>query len=108
MLFIYENFQFLLEDIVTFNGEIVKCYTKISLYFNFSYLNQELFASGEASLLQDDIDDVSRLQNQVAKLTRHVMRLEDESKQRETRDLILYCILSSYFLLKFANWLVRK
>jgi len=73
------------------------------------YLNQDLLGAGESSLLlQDESDDVSRLQVQVAKLTRHVMRLEDESKQRDTRDLILYCIMSSYFLLKLANWLVRK
>jgi hypothetical protein len=71
-----------------------------------SSLAYDLLATpGDGLLLQDDddADDITVLSRQVMKLSRHVVRLEEENARRSQRELFLYPIVIGYILLQVAK-----
>ena len=56
---------------------------------------------------EDEDDDVKILQKRMAKLSLHVMRLQEENSKRSQRELVLYPVVIGYILFQVAKWLLR-
>lgn len=61
---------------------------------------------GTMLLLQSG-DEMAVIRRQVAKLTRHVARLQDENSHRRNRELILYPVIVGYCLVQLVRLLLR-
>lgn len=66
-----------------------------------------LATPGDGLLIEDvDEDDLIVMRKQIAKLSRHVMRIEDENTKRSQREMVLYPVVLGYFLFQVAKWLL--
>ena len=73
--------------------------------FSESLHHQALLATpGDHLLISDREDEITVLRKQIAKLSYHVVRLEEDNARRWQRELILYPIVLSYLLLQAAKW----
>lgn len=64
---------------------------------------------GDTLLIPDDeADQVALMQRQIAKLSRHVLRLEDDNSRRSTRELFLYPTVLGYILFQVAKWFLSN
>lgn len=59
------------------------------------------------SLLLNEEDEATLLRTQVAKLTRRVQVMEQESQRRAQREMVLYPVLLGYFLWKILGFFAR-
>ena len=64
---------------------------------------------GDGLLIRDEQSegDVVALRRQMAKLSRHVMRLEEENNKRSNREMVLYPLVIGYMLFQVAKWFVQ-
>jgi len=64
---------------------------------------------GDGLLLNDgDLDDVAILRRQVAKLTRHVLHIEDDNRRRSQREVIFYPVVLGYLIFQVAKFLLGR
>lgn len=61
---------------------------------------------GSMLLLQNG-DEMAVIRRQIAKLTRHVARLQDENGRRRNRELLLYPVIVGYCLVQLVRMLLR-
>lgn len=61
----------------------------------------------ESSVSVGPEDDIVMLRKQLRHLSRRVLALEQESQQRQQREIILYAVGVAYFVLKGFIWLHR-
>lgn len=63
---------------------------------------------GDGLLIQDEqADDIAVLRRQMAKLSRHVMRLEEDNSKRSNRELVLYPLVITYMLYQLGKWFIQ-
>lgn len=62
---------------------------------------------GTMLLLQNG-DDMAVIRRQVAKLTRHVARLQEDNNRRRHRELILYPVIIGYCLMQLVRMFLRS
>ena len=68
-------------------------------------------APGNNSLLitdEDDDDDMVIMRRQIAKISRHVLLLEEENAKRSQREVVLYPVVLGYILFRVAAWFLRR
>lgn len=61
----------------------------------------------ESSISAAPEDEVVMMRKQLRHLSRRVLALEQESQQRQQREIILYTVGITYFVLKGLIWLHR-
>ncbi len=59
-------------------------------------------------LAGSDEDPMQVMQRQIAKLSRHVLRLEEENAARSQRELIMYSIMATYVVFQMAKWFLSS
>lgn len=62
---------------------------------------------GTMLLLQSG-DEMAVIRRQVAKLTRHVARLQEDNSRRRNRELILYPVIVGYCLMQLVRMFLRS
>ena len=58
-------------------------------------------------VLLNEEDEATLLRTQMAKLTRRVQVIEEESQKRAHRELVMYPLILGYFLWKILGWFTR-
>ena len=90
-------------------GRPITC--PLSVYSDCLARTARMAAPGNNSLLiadEDDDDDIVIMNRQIAKISRHVLLLEDENAKRSQREAVLYPVVFGYLLFRIAAWFLRR
>ena len=64
---------------------------------------------GDPLLIDDeDVDELTKLNRRLDKLSLHVYRLEEDNSRRSQREWLLYPLVMIYFVFKVGQWFVSK